>query len=165
MDYLPSVVDPFKLANPNIKIPSTISYGWAVLFAPTLLLGCSSILLCKYPIKLRCNFYNVAPIQNSSKLDFAFSLHCARFARCLNIFYLLFRPLVGHEKGHNFRCGLFFGCLTWIRTKTNCTKNSCATVTPSGNPLAILGMECKNRGQRKIFQIFMTFLAIILKLS
>ena len=30
-----------------------------------------------------------------------------------------------------------FGCLTWIRTKTNCTKNSCATVTPSGNPIPL----------------------------
>ncbi len=47
-----------------------------------------------------------------------------------------------------------FGCLTWIRTKTNCTKNSRATVTQSGNPLAILRMECKNRGRHKNFQIF-----------
>ena len=56
------------------------------------------------------------------------------------------------------------GCLTWIRTKTNCTKNSCATVTPSGNPYAILRMECKNRGQHKIFQIFMSFWGIIINL-
>ena len=61
---------------------------------------------------------------------------CFFLVDTLNSFHSL---LLGHKKNRNFRCGFFFfGCLTWIRTKTNCTKNSCATVTPSGNPYAIL---------------------------
>ncbi len=33
--------------------------------------------------------------------------------------------------------------MTWIRTKTNCTKNSCATVTPSGNPIPFFEWSAK----------------------
>jgi hypothetical protein len=36
-----------------------------------------------------------------------------------------------------------FGCLTWIRTKTNCTKNSRATVTQSGNPIPFFEWSAK----------------------
>ena len=122
--------------------------------------------------KLRCNFNKPSPIQITSKLAFAFTQTCyallyAWFCLVYTLCSLrsapsfsLFIPL----KKPQLSLRLFFGCLTWIRTKTNCTKNSCATVTPSGNPYAILRMECKNRGQHKIFQIFMPFKVIIINL-
>jgi hypothetical protein len=46
-------------------------------------------------------------------------------------------------KKANISVDFFFGCLTWIRTKTNCTKNSCATVTPSGNPIPFFEWSAK----------------------
>ena len=37
----------------------------------------------------------------------------------------------------------FFGCPTWIRTKTNCTKNSRTTIILSGNPMPFLEWTAK----------------------
>ena len=36
-----------------------------------------------------------------------------------------------------------FGCPTWIRTKTNCTKNSRTTIILSGNPMPFLEWTAK----------------------
>ncbi len=35
------------------------------------------------------------------------------------------------------------GCPTWIRTKTNCTKNSRTTIILSGNPMPFLEWSAK----------------------
>ena len=77
MDLLPSVADPFILENPNIKKVNISSNFFE--------LGNDAILLRSLldSSKLFHNFNNVPSIQNSSKLDFAFLLHCIRFALCL----------------------------------------------------------------------------------
>ena len=52
--------------------------------------------------------------------------------------------LLGHKKTTTYVvASFFFGCPTWIRTKTNCTKNSRTTIILSGNPMPFLEWTAK----------------------
>lgn len=122
----------FQWENPNIKWRSKKAVLWTAFFMPSI-----------------TNCFAILSIYLQYKNQASLFLPC-RFIELVS----LAAPSPNKKTATCVAASSFFGCPTWIRTKTNCTKNSRTTIILSGNPYAILWMECKNRVRNKIFQIF-----------